>query len=300
VIAIGSLFSGIGGLELGLERAGLGPTVWQVERDPFCRRVLERHWPEVRRHDDVRRVGAANLQRVELICGGFPCQDVSSAGKKAGLAGARSGLWFEFHRVVGELRPAWVVVENVAGGARSWVDEVVGGLDELGYACLSVPLAAADVGAPHLRSRIFIVAAADAHEQGEPARAEHAEVAGASSVADAQRAAVRVEQGRASGPRGRRQAQPPEHREGHAADARGARLEGARSEAQEGRQRPAERSWRTPAPDMVRVVHGLPRRMDGSRPRISALGNAVVPECAEVIGHLILELAKQPRLRRRP
>ena len=145
---IGSLFAGIGGLELGLEWAGLGKTIWQVENEPFARAVLAHHWPLAERFDDVRAVGKANLAPVGLICGGFPCQDVSTAGKGAGLAGERSGLWREFARVVGELRPAWVVVENVAGGARRWLDAVVLELERLGYACLPIPLSARDVGAP--------------------------------------------------------------------------------------------------------------------------------------------------------
>ena len=101
-VKIGSLFSGIGGLELGLEWAGVGHTVWQVERDPFCRSILARHWPSAARFDDVRTVGAHNLEPVDVICGGFPCQDISYAGKGLGLAGERSGLWYEFARIIGE------------------------------------------------------------------------------------------------------------------------------------------------------------------------------------------------------
>lgn len=116
-MTIGSLFAGIGGLELGLERAGLGPVVWQVEIDPYCRSVLARHWPNAVRYPDVQRVGSANLSPVDIICGGFPCQDVSGAGKGAGLAvGTRSGLWYEYRRIVAELAPRVVVAENVASG----------------------------------------------------------------------------------------------------------------------------------------------------------------------------------------
>src|SRR5690606_29152496 len=103
----------------------------------------------------------ANLAPVDLICGGFPCQDVSGAGKGAGLTGSRSGLWFEFRRIIDEMRPEWVVIENVASGGNRWVDAVTGHLGQLGYGSIPFPLSAFDVGAPHLRKRIFIVAHAN-------------------------------------------------------------------------------------------------------------------------------------------
>lgn len=109
---IGSLFAGIGGLELGLERAGVGHTVWQVEKDEFCRKVLARHWPDAARYEDVTTVDWSTVEPVEVLCGGFPCQDISLAGKGAGLAGERSGLWWEYLRAIRELRPRFVVVEN--------------------------------------------------------------------------------------------------------------------------------------------------------------------------------------------
>ena len=118
---LGSLFSGIGGLELGLERAfgGSLETVWQVEKEPFCRQVLERHWAHAKRYDDVRTVGAHNLEPVDILCGGFPCQSISIAGKQEGLANEeKSGLWWQFHRIINELRPPVVVLENVANILR--------------------------------------------------------------------------------------------------------------------------------------------------------------------------------------
>jgi len=159
---IGSLFSGIGGLELGLERAGLGAVAWQVECDPFCLRVLARHWPHAKRFDDVQTVGAANLLPVDGICGGFPCQDVSSAGRRAGLDGARSGLWFEYRRLVEELRPRWCVVENVTSGERAWLPRVQHDLVSAGYRTKAIRLGAVDVGAPHRRQRTFVLAVANA------------------------------------------------------------------------------------------------------------------------------------------
>ena len=178
---IGSLCAGVGGLELGLEWAGLGETVFQVEIDPFCRRILSKHWPKAKRYEDVTKVGKKNLERVDLICGGFPCQDISSAGKQTGLGGARSGLFYECARVVEELTPDWVVLENVASGAKLWVDTCCRELERLGYACLPVPLSARDVGALHIRARIFIVAHADRERQR--ALSGFAEVAGTSEVA---------------------------------------------------------------------------------------------------------------------
>ena len=234
---IGSLFSGIGGLELGLEWSGLGHTVWQVERDPYCRAILAKHWPSAERFDDVCTVGASTLAPVELICGGFPCQDVSGAGKGAGLAGERSGLWREFARIVGEVQPRWVVVENVLSGASRWLDAVVRDLEELGYAPLPLPLAAEDVGAPHLRRRLFVVARIDG---------------ACGEVADSY---------------GHRELQSQ-----------------GRVEAQ--RRRPSDGGWWTSEPDVGRVAHGVPARSH----RLRALGNAVVPQCAEVVGWVIREI----------
>lgn len=294
---IGSLFSGIGGLELGLERAGLGHTAWQVERDPFCLSILQSHWPEALRLDDVHHAGRATLPRVDLICGGFPCQDVSSAGNRAGLAGSRSGLWREFARVVSEMRPEWVVVENVASGANLWLDAVVRDLEELAYACLPLPLSAAGVGAPHLRRRVFVVAR-HADAQGEPAIAvdgEVAELRGDADVADSQREFVRIEPGRRSG-QDRAGAREPrfDGEERDAADASSCGLATRRDDPRaDRRQRPCwagspDSSWGPPEPVLRGVDDGLPRRMD----RLRALGNAVVPQCAEVVGWVIRELSE--------
>src|SRR5438309_1442418 len=129
----GSLFAGIGGFDLGFERAGI-ETVWQVEIDPFCRKVLEKHWPNVRRFEDVRKCGAHNLERVDIVTGGFPCQDVSAANTEGeGLDGDRSGLWFEYQRIISELRPAIAVVENVANLLNRGIERILGGLAEIGY-----------------------------------------------------------------------------------------------------------------------------------------------------------------------
>ena len=158
MMTFGSLFSGIGGIDLGLERAGM-TCAWQVEIDPWCRQVLPKHWPNVRRYEDVSAVGGDTLEPVELIAGGFPCQDVSVAGQRAGIQdGTRSGLWSEFHRIICELRPRYVFVENVPGLLTNGMGRVLGDLADIGYDAEWEVLSAADVGAPHLRKRVFIVA----------------------------------------------------------------------------------------------------------------------------------------------
>ena len=155
------LFSGIGGFSLGLERAGF-KTVAFCEIDPFCRRVLAKHWPEVPIYDDVRTVSAERLRAdgiaVDVICGGFPCQDISVAGNGAGLAGERSGLWREYARIIGELRPRFVIVENVAALLSRGLDDVLGDLAALGYDAEWHCLSAGFIGLPQVRDRVWILA----------------------------------------------------------------------------------------------------------------------------------------------
>lgn len=157
--AIGSLFSGIGGLELGLERAGLGQTTVQVEQDKQCREWLRLHWEHAAQFPDVREVDADDLGYVEVLCGGFPCQDISAAKHNAeGITGSRSGLWSEFARAIGEVRPRIVVVENSSMLIRRGIDVVCGSLAAIGYDCEWNVVRASEVGAPHNRPRTFLVA----------------------------------------------------------------------------------------------------------------------------------------------
>lgn len=160
-VKFGSLFSGVGGFDLGFERSGM-ECKWQVEFDPHCQAVLERHYPNVRRYKDVRDVGGATLEAVDLICGGFPCQDLSVAGKRAGFAGERSSLWYEYQRIIGELQPNWVVIENVPGllSSKGGADfaVILKALDELGYGVAWRVLDSQYFGVPQRRRRVFIVA----------------------------------------------------------------------------------------------------------------------------------------------
>lgn len=161
MITFGSLFSGIGGFDLGFERAGM-VCAWQVEFDKNCQNILRKHWSETELFDDVRTAGKHNLEPVDVICGGFPCQDVSIAGKRAGLAGERSGLWSEFARIIDELEPKWVVIENVPGllssnRGRDFAT-VVRWLAERGYGVAWRILDSQYFGVAQRRRRVFIVA----------------------------------------------------------------------------------------------------------------------------------------------
>jgi DNA (cytosine-5)-methyltransferase 1 len=157
MLTFGSLFAGIGGIDLGLERAGMR-CAWQVEIDDYATHVLAKHWPNVPRFRDVRSVGAHNLPAVDMLAGGFPCQDISEAGKRAGIDGNRSGLWSEFARLICDLRPRYVLVENVAELLVRGMGTVLGNLAEIGYDAEWTSLCAAYVGAPHRRERVFVVA----------------------------------------------------------------------------------------------------------------------------------------------
>lgn len=296
-LRIGSLFSGIGGLECGLERAGLGDVVWQVEKDEWCRGVLATHWPGAERFDDVCTVGAATLAPVDIICGGFPCQDVSGAGKGAGLAGARSGLWYEYRRIIGELQPAACIVENVNSGARRWLPHVRANLHMLGYRTRAYALSSFDVGAPHLRRRVFVVAT---HPERIELRKQQgggfgSHRSGAAELADdgAQGATadfdgVEVPIAERGGHRwwenpGSATGGPCESRT--AADSDGMReLQPAWGERYQWRWARHGDGW-APEPPVPGVDDGFPDRLRWEK----AFGNAVNVACAEVIGRVVME-----------
>jgi DNA (cytosine-5)-methyltransferase 1 len=283
-LTVGSLFSGIGGLDLGLERAGM-TCKWQVEIDPFCQKVLKKHWPDVPKYEDVRDVGAANLEPVDLICGGFPCQDVSLAGERKGLEGKRSTLWTEYARIIGELRPAWVLAENVPGlfsaNGGQFFGTVQRDLAELGYDAEWDVLPAAAFGAPHRRNRVFIVAyplreqayieCCRPRELGRQPRQPME--AGAQTARQAQREAGNNNATRF------REVYPYPNGEGLAIRER--RIFGEQKNLSS-----LDRcDWWSAEPAVGRVAHGVPHRVD----RLKSLGNAVVPQVAEWIGKRIVE-----------
>jgi DNA (cytosine-5)-methyltransferase 1 len=299
------LFAGIGGFDLGFQRAGF-EIKWQVEIDPFCRRVLEKHFPEAKRYKDVRTVGAADLERVDVLCGGFPCQPHSVAGRRRGAEDERD-LWPAFARLVRELEPRWVVAENVPGLLSNDAGRFFGGvlrdLAESGYDAEWDCLPASAFGAPHRRDRVWLVAYTGREQ-------------------------LRHESGRRSGSGGTDSALTRNNgATGHVADAderrceverfaEPSRLEGARRDESDGcgalwkqhdataladagrittqiptpmvfaaEQIPEWDSWWAVEPDVGRVAHGVPARVD----RLRGLGNAIVPQIAEWIARRIRE-----------
>jgi len=152
------LFSGIGGFSLGLERTEGFETVAFCEIDKHCQKVLKKHWPDVPTFDDVTKLKGKNFKNIDVICGGFPCQDISIAGKKEGLKGERSGLWSEFKRLIKEVKPQYAIIENVANLRNKGLNQVLKDLWSIGYDCEWHIISASSIGAPHLRERVWIIA----------------------------------------------------------------------------------------------------------------------------------------------
>lgn len=242
-------------MDLGLERAGM-QCVGQVEIDDYCQRVLTKHWPNVPKYRDVRSVGAYNLQVPipfpGLVCGGFPCQDISNAGRRVGITGERSGLWREYARIIRELRPRYVLVENVAALLQpirrngriielAPIGRVLGDLAACGYDAEWEVIPACALGAPHTRERVFIVAYTDSI--GGQRRGVFPRWAGRDVTSD----------------------QVARQIQSHV--------------------------WLPVADSIRRAPHGLPRRLDKAQ-RLKGIGNAVVPHVAEFIGQLIIDHAR--------
>jgi DNA (cytosine-5)-methyltransferase 1 len=166
LLHVGSLFSGAGLCDLGLHWAGLKHRYF-CEIDPFCRSILARHWPGIHIYHDVCGIRGADLPRVDVLCGGFPCQDVSSAGKRAGITqGTRSGLWNEYRRIISEVKPRYAIIENVRGLLSLGIETVLQDLAGIGYDAEWTVLPAAACGAPHHRERVFVVAYPDSNRVG--------------------------------------------------------------------------------------------------------------------------------------
>lgn len=324
MITVGSLFSGIGGIELGLERTKGFRTVWFVEKDPYCQAVLRKHWPNIPIYGDITRLDPERIEKPDMLTGGFPCQPVSEAGKRKAQADER-WLWPEFRRLIGILRPRLVFVENVPGllnaNDGSAMGEVLGDLAALRYAAEWQSIPAAAVGAPHLRYRVFILANAQGPEceralvkkERRPRPADH------DPVSDTEKQGLEGnESARPTFPYGRtskrgaamansnsdRFTRPRLHagqwRQNETTpltsrlskNVSDANESGRREELeplffkQRGRGQSdfARSSWWAVEPDVGRVAHGVPSRVE----RLRCLGNAVVPQVAQAIGEMIL------------
>jgi DNA (cytosine-5)-methyltransferase 1 len=151
------LFSGVGGFSLGLERAGMQTKAF-CEVDKKACLVLKKHWPSVPIFDDVKTLKGDDVGTVDVVCGGFPCQDLSTAGTGKGLAGERSGLWFEFCRIINETKPKYALIENVSVLRSRGLETVLRSLNEIGYDAQWHCISAASIGAPHQRDRVWIIA----------------------------------------------------------------------------------------------------------------------------------------------
>jgi DNA-cytosine methyltransferase len=159
MITIGSCFSGIGGFELGLQRAiPNSKVIWQIEKDTFCRQVLQKHWPNTKRYNDITTINPDTLESPTILCGGFPCQDISNAGKKGGLQGAKSVLYWEMWKIIRILRPQIIIMENVSAIINRGLSDVLRSLAEIGYHAEWSCITAAQFGAPHRRERFFLIA----------------------------------------------------------------------------------------------------------------------------------------------
>ncbi len=269
-MTVGSLFSGIGGFDLGFERAGFEIT-WQVEIDDYATRVLEKHWPSVRRYRDVRAVTGAELGTVDVVCGGFPCQPHSLAGRRKGAEDKRD-LWPEFRRLIREVRPRWVVAENVPGLLSNDAGRFFGGilrdLAESGYDAEWDCIPALAAGLPHIRDRVWIVAYASG--DGRKGRCEWSLV----DCKDGAREGRQVRRAPVS-------ACPLPNAEPRVFAQRGP---AGRMGWTDGVQR--HRDWEPASQPFVRRgVDGIPDRVD----RLRGLGNAIVPQIAEWIARRILD-----------
>lgn len=247
-----SLFAGIGGFDLGLERAGM-QCVGQVEINPFCQRVLEHHWPEVKRIGDIRNVNGNEFGTIDLVCGGFPCQPFSTAGKRKGATDDRY-LWPEMLRVIKSYRPAWVLGENVAGIVSMALDTVLSDLEREGYETQAFIIPACAVDANHDRKRVWIIANS-ANTRSEDLRGRENSILVSNTKRFRFGSELRESEGQ----------QPGSGRE-------------AWSELA------APCNWPT-EPGVGRMANGVPGRVD----RLRSLGNAVVPQVVEVIGRAIMQ-----------
>jgi len=275
MLTVGSLFSGIGGLDLGLERAGM-KVIWQSEIDPYCNKVLKKHWPEVTNHGNIKDIDWGTIERPDVICGGYPCQPFSTAGKRKGTDDARH-LWPWVRTAISKLRPNYAILENVRGHLTLGGTQVIGELAEIGYDAQWHIVSAASVGAPHRRDRIIIVA----YPQSDWERRANCSNSGTISQRSAIQLTARGSSRIVANNDGQRDGiNRPQSIVGqtHLFWGNNARREAA----------DVSRQWWETEPNVGRVANGVSDRVD----RLRGLGNAVVPQVAEYIGRLVMAAHK--------
>jgi DNA (cytosine-5)-methyltransferase 1 len=269
---VGSLFSGIGGLDLGFEAAGF-EIVWHCEVDDYGSSILSKHWPGSKNLGDIRQVDWSAVDPVDVLIGGSPCQDISHAGKRAGITGEKSSLWFEYERAIDGLKPQIVIEENVSGMVTLGLDSVVGGLERLGYRCYGRLLRASDVGAPHKRERIFVIGiradVADSESEGLPESENSKRMFGTQDVTGHKHCGMA---GRESSC-----CRSTQSGLGESTDGFPRRLDFTRWPA--GRGVP-QKDWEAPRTTTEKQLR---------KQRLMALGNAVVPQCAFLVAEKVRE-----------
>ena len=268
------LFSGIGGFSLGLERTGGFETVAFCEIEEYPRRILAKHWPDVPIYEDVKeltheRLEADGLGRIDIICGGYPCQPFSHAGERRGAKDDRH-LWPEVKRLMATIRPSWGLFENVAGHISMGLDEVLSDLEAEGYTGFPIVVPACAVDAPHRRDRVWIIAHNDRKQRGTDEGEPNAET---NRRHDTSGVCAVVADADNKGPQRRQKT----------GDFGSKRKR--RDELTERRCYSQGSTWLS-EPNVGRVAYGIPKRVD----RLKGLGNAVVPQIPEIIGNAILQV----------
>jgi DNA (cytosine-5)-methyltransferase 1 len=302
-LRVADLFSGIGGFSLGLESTGGFETIAFCEALPERRRWLSLHWPGVPIHEDVRRLDGGTVGAVDVVAGGFPCQDISAANHRGkGLDGERSGLAFEAVRIIGDCRPRWLLLENSPRLRTRGADRLLGELEALGYTCWPLVVGARHVGAPHRRDRVWLIAHAHATRhplgQGEPRddgaqlpaveRGAGVRASSAAPSAHAHGAALREQPRRGGGPHGRLAAVAFDdidpHREGEPQQPENGQVGGCPGVASPDGE--PWGNWNGGPRSHLRMADGLSVRV--ARRQIAAFGDSVVPAVVAAIGRSIL------------
>lgn len=270
------LFSGIGGFALACRMVGGIETVAFCEREPYCQRVLAKHWPDVPICNDIHDLKGTEYGTIELITGGYPCQPFSLAGKRKG-AGDDRHLWPEMRRIVETARPSWVLCENVVGHVTLGLDEVLSDLDSIGYASWAAVIPACAVDAQHRRDRVWIVAYSEC-----PERRENYDGRGCLEQGE-------NGEGEAAGWSGKCRSILA-----NASNSGDVRRHGELGAAEEkndnrGGEDDGGREWWPVEPDVGRVAHGIPARVD----RLRGLGNAIVPQVAAEIIRAMMQADRQ-------